>query len=203
VAGELTVEAATKLAAERIRAGIRVHEALLEPAVLAALAAAAEQITAALRDGRKLLIFGNGGSAADAQHIAAEFVGRFLLQRRALPAIALTANSSVLTAVANDYSFGDVFARQVEGLGDPGDVALGISTSGTSGNVVAALRTARERGLRTLALTGPGGGTMAEVSDVCVRVPAEETPRIQEGQLVVAHVLCELVERDVVAAERS
>lgn len=201
MAGELTAQAATELAAERIRASVRAHEALLEPEVLAAIAAAAALIAAALRDGRKLLVFGNGGSAADAQHIAGEFVGRFLVQRRALPAIALTANASVLTAVANDYSFEAVFARQVEGLGEPGDVALGISTSGTSRNVVAGLRTARERGLRTLALTGPGGAPMAELSEVCVRVPTDETPRIQEAQLLVAHVLCEVVERDVVAAE--
>jgi D-sedoheptulose 7-phosphate isomerase len=203
VAGELKSEAYLALAAERLRASLAVKEALLEDESLAEIAAAAELVVRALRDGGKLLIFGNGGSAADAQHIAGEFVGRFLAERRALPAMALSVNTSVLTALANDYSYDVVFARQVEALGEPGDVAFGISTSGTSGNVVAALRAARERGLRTLALTGRSGGTMRELADVCVRVPADETPRIQEGHVVVAHIICEIAERELAAADAS
>ena len=139
-------------------------------------------------------MFGNGGSASDAQHIAAELVGRYMLERPALPALALTENSSSVTAIANDYSFADVFKRQVEGLGAPGDVALAVSTSGESENVIAGARAAREGGLRTIAFTGAGGGRLAEAADICIRVPATETPRIQEGHALLAHALCELVE---------
>ena len=158
MASGLNEEQISQLAAERIRASLAVKEGLLAPEQLAEITSAATLVGGALRDGRKLLIFGNGGSAADAEHIAGEFVGRFVAERRALPAIALSVSTSVLTAIANDYSFEEVFARQIEALGQPGDVAFGLSTSGTSANVVAGLRAARERGLRTLALTGRGGG---------------------------------------------
>ncbi len=203
MAGGLNEEQISQLAAERIRASLAVKEGLLAPEPLAEITSAATLVGGALRDGRKLLIFGNGGSAADAEHIAGEFVGRFVAERRALPAIALSVSTSVLTAIANDYSFEDVFARQVEALGQPGDVAFGLSTSGTSENVVAGLRAARERGLRTLGLTGRGGGTVIEFADVCVRVPADDTPRIQEGHLLVAHIVCEVAEREIVAADSS
>ncbi len=203
MAGGLNEEQISRLAAERIRASLAVKEGLLAPEPLAEITSAARLVGGALRDGRKLLIFGNGGSAADAEHIAGEFVGRFVAERRALPAIALSVSTSVLTAIANDYSFEDVFARQVEALGQPGDVAFGLSTSGTSANVVAGLRVARERGLRTLGLTGRGGGTVIEFADVCVRVPADDTPRIQEGHLLVAHIVCEVAEREIVAADSS
>ncbi len=203
MAGGLNEEQISRLAAERIRASLAVKEGLLAPEPLAEITSAARLVGGALRDGRKLLIFGNGGSAADAEHIAGEFVGRFVAERRALPAIALSVSTSVLTAIANDYSFEDVFARQVEALGQPGDVAFGLSTSGTSENVVAGLRAARERGLRTLGLTGRGGGTVIEFADVCVRVPADDTPRIQEGHLLVAHIVCEVAEREIVAADSS
>jgi D-sedoheptulose 7-phosphate isomerase len=203
VAGGLSEEQISQLAAERIRASLAVKEALLAREVLAEIASAASLVSGALRDGRKLLIFGNGGSAADAEHIAGEFVGRFVAERRALPAVALSVNTSVLTAIANDYSFEDVFARQVEALGEPGDVAFGLSTSGTSANVVAGLRVGRELGLRTLALTGRGGGRVRELADVCVKVPADDTPRIQEGHLLVAHIVCEIAERDVVEDDSS
>jgi D-sedoheptulose 7-phosphate isomerase len=203
VAGGLSEEQISQLAAERIRASLAAKEGLLAAEPLAEITAAAGLVGGALRDGRKLLIFGNGGSAADAEHIAGEFVGRFVAERRALPAVALTVNTSVLTAIANDYSFEDVFARQVEALGQPGDVAFGLSTSGTSANVVAGLRAGRERGLRTLALTGRGGGTVRELADVCVRVPADDTARIQEGHLLVAHIVCEVAEREIVAADSS
>jgi D-sedoheptulose 7-phosphate isomerase len=203
VAGGLSETDVAELAADRIRASLAAKERLLEPEPLAQIAAASAVIGRSLREGGKLLIFGNGGSAADAQHIAGEFVGRFLAERRALPAVALNVNTSVLTALANDYSFEHVFARQIEALGERGDAALGISTSGTSANVVAGLRVARERGLHTLALTGRDGGSMRELADACVCIPADETPRIQEGHILVAHILCEIVEREIVAADTS
>jgi D-sedoheptulose 7-phosphate isomerase len=144
--------------------------------------------------GRKLLVFGNGGSSADAQHLSAELVGRFARERAALPAIALTTNQAILTAWSNDYSFEDVFARQIEALGQPGDVAWGISTSGTSPNVVKGLRQARERGLRTIGLTGQSGGAMGEFSDVLLAVPLTATARIQEVHLVTYHAICAALE---------
>ena len=203
MASGLNEEQISQLAAERIRASLAVKEGLLAPEPLAEITSAATLVGGALRGGRKLLIFGNGGSAADAEHIAGEFVGRFVAERRALPAIALSVSTSVLTAIANDSSFEDVFARQVEALGEPGDIAFGLSTSGTSANVVAGLRAARERGLRTLAFTGRGGGKVRELADVCVHVPADETARIQEGHLLVAHIVCEVAEREIVDADSS
>ena len=146
------------------------------------------------REGRTLLAFGNGGSSADAQHLCAELVGRFLLDRRPLPAVALTTNQALLTAWSNDCRFEDIFARQVEGLGRPGDVAWGISTSGNSPNVVNALRCARELGLRTIGLSGSEGGRMAEYCDVLMAVPLQHTPRIQEVHLVTFHAICGALE---------
>lgn len=161
--------------------------------------AAVERATDLLYDvfktGGKLLAFGNGGSSADAQHLTAELVGRFSVERRPLPAIALTTNQAILTAWSNDYSFEDVFARQVEALGRPGDVALGISTSGTSPNVLNALVRAREHGLRTIGLTGPSGGGMGAVCDVLLAVPVAGTARIQEVHLVTYHSMCADLER--------
>jgi D-sedoheptulose 7-phosphate isomerase len=149
----------------------------------------------AFREGRTLLVFGNGGSSADAQHLCAELVGRFLLDRRPLPAIALTTNQALLTAWSNDCRFDDVFVRQLEGLGRPGDVAWGISTSGNSANVVNGLRRARELGLRTIGLTGSDGGRAAEFCDVVMAVPLRETPRIQEVHLVTFHAICGALEQ--------
>ena len=145
--------------------------------------------------GRKLLVFGNGGSSADAQHLTAELVGRFAFDRRPLPAIALTTNQAILTGWSNDQSFADVFARQIDALGAPGDVAWGISTSGTSPNVVNGLRRARERGLRTIGMTGESGGDLASVCDVLLAVPLDSTARIQEVHLVTYHSICAVLER--------
>jgi D-sedoheptulose 7-phosphate isomerase len=145
-------------------------------------------------------VFGNGGSAADAQHLTAELVGRFSVARRALPAIALTANQAVITAWSNDYDFADVFARQIDALGAPGDVALGISTSGKSPNVINAMKRARASGLHTIGLTGDGGGSMAGLSDVLLAVPILATPRVQEIHLVTYHAICAELERRIVAA---
>jgi len=168
---------------------------------VAAIERAVDVIHAAFAAGHKLLVFGNGGSSADAQHLTAEFVGRFVAERRPLPAIALTTNQAILTAWSNDYSFDDVFARQVEALGVPGDVAFGISTSGTSPNVVNALKRAHERGLRTIGLTGSGGGAMAESCDVLLAVPLTMTARVQEVHLVTYHAICGAVEARLVRDE--
>lgn len=147
-----------------------------------------------LREGRKILLFGNGGSAADSQHIAAELVSRFRRERAALPAIALTTDTSILTAISNDYGFEEVFARQVEALGQEGDVVLGISTSGNSPNVLNAVRKAAEIGMKTVGFTGQDGGKLKECVDVCFRVPSQSTPHIQEVHIAVAHALCEVIE---------
>jgi D-sedoheptulose 7-phosphate isomerase len=162
----------------------------------AELERAIDLIAGALRDGRKLLLFGNGGSAADAQHIAAEFVGRFLRERKPLPAIALTTDTSALTAIGNDYGFDDVFARQVRALGARGDVAIAISTSGKSPNVLRAVEAARDAGLKVVALTGGDGGPLAAGADVTLRVSASTlSARIQETHILVGHVICELVDQ--------
>jgi D-sedoheptulose 7-phosphate isomerase len=154
----------------------------------------AQSIADSFAKGRKLLIIGNGGSAADAQHVAAELVNRFRIERPPLPALALTTDSSILTSVGNDYSFEEVFRKQVKALGQPGDVLLAISSSGRSPNVLAAVREARQRGLLCLALTGKDGGPLAAEADLAVVVPAEETAHIQEVHLIVEHILCDLVD---------
>lgn len=149
-----------------------------------------------LAQGGKILWCGNGGSAADCQHLAAEIVGRFRRERRGLPSIALTTDTSILTAVANDYGYDAVFARQVEAVGQPGDLLVGISTSGNSRNVVAALETARARQIRTVGFTGEGGGRMAALSDHLFAVPSRDTARIQEAHILAGHMLCDWIELD-------
>lgn len=158
------------------------------------VADAADCLVECFRAGGKLLVFGNGGSAADAQHIASEFVGRYIDDRPALPAIALTANGSEFTAIGNDYGFDHVFARGIEAHGRSGDVALAISTSGNSGNVVDAVKTAGDHGLTTIGLLGKGGGKILHLVDHPIIVPSEHTPRIQEAHITIGHVLCALVE---------
>lgn len=164
---------------------------------LPALAAAAAALIRAYKSGHKAIFFGNGGSAADAQHLAAEFLGRYLRERDPLPALALNANTSALTAIANDYGYEESFVRQLRALSSPGDVAVGISTSGASRNVVQALRWARQ-GLFTIALTGAAGGPLREIADVVIQVPSDETPRIQECHILAGHALCDAVERALV-----
>jgi len=159
----------------------------------------AKRIADTFEAGGKLLLCGNGGSAADAQHVAGELVGRFRLERSAWPAIALSTNSSIVTALANDYGYESVFARQVEALARPGDLVVGISTSGSSVNVLRALCAARARGCSTLGFTGRSGGAPAELSDLCLRVPSESTPRIQEAHILSWHIICELCEAELVA----
>lgn len=158
---------------------------------------AAAAITNCLRSGGKLLFFGNGGSAADAQHLAAEFVGRFVLERQGLPAIALTTDSSILTAVGNDYGFDRIFSRQVEALGRPGDIAVGISTSGNSPNVLAAVRQAASQQMKTIGLAGKDGGALANSVDFALTVPSSITARVQECHIAIGHLLCELMEAEM------
>lgn len=176
-------------------ATIALHEHMRQHAQPVLEAAAA--IAGALKSGGKLLLFGNGGSAADAQHVAAELVGRFERERAAMAAVALTTDASVLTSVANDYAFDRVFARQLEGLGRKGDVALGISTSGASPNVVAALVAARALGLLTIALTGADGGAVGRAAVIHVNVPSNSAARVQEVHRTLLHVICDIVERDL------
>jgi len=159
------------------------------------VAECAQMLIDTLQAGQKMLIMGNGGSAADAQHFAAEMVGRFLLERRALAAIALTTDTSILTAVGNDYGFDDIFKRQVEALAKPGDVLIGISTSGNSKNIKRAFAAGKNLGVKTIGLLGRDGGEIASLADLDLTVPSLETPRIQEAHLVMIHILCDLVEK--------
>lgn len=188
-------------ASETLRRAIATLQAFQEEG-LTQVVRAAELITRSLAAGGKLLVFGNGGSAADAQHLAAELVNRYQLERPALPAVALTTDTSILTSIANDYHYDQVFVRQLKALGRAGDVALGISTSGRSANVLEALAAARERGLSTVGLTGREGGEMASHCDILITVPSRETPRIQEVHAVVIHLLCELVDRGLFGRAR-
>lgn len=152
------------------------------------------------RQGGKVVLFGNGGSAADAQHIAGELVGKFLMERRALSALALNTNTSILTALANDYGYETVFTRQVEALVNKGDTVIGISTSGNSPNVIEAIKAAKAKDARTICLTGIKRGKLADVTDLTVAVPSDSTPRIQEAHITIGHIVCELVERELAGA---
>ena len=180
---------------DRIGRSIELKQALLKDEHFQGLVMqVAMRIAKSLEQGGKVFFFGNGGSAADAQHLAAEFTGRFLKERRPLPALALSVNSSSLTAIGNDYGFDIVFARQLEALGKEGDVAVGISTSGNSPNVIRALETANSKSIFSVALTGKSGGTMKNIADCTISIPSDETPRIQECQILTGHLICELVE---------
>lgn len=180
-----------------ISKSIEVHSRLMD-ACLPSLTVAAEALIKAYRGGRKALFFGNGGSAADSQHLAAEFVGRYLRERDPMPALALNANSSAVTAIGNDYGYERVFARQLEALGVAGDVAIGISTSGNSESIVQAIHSARKIGMFTIGLTGESGGRMRGIVDCLIAAPSNETPRIQECHILLGHALCDAVEQGVV-----
>jgi len=189
---------------ESIKESISAKERLLGSAeTIAVIARVSEVLIESLRAGNKLLLFGNGGSAADSQHIAAEFVGRFALDRPALPALALSVNTSAVTAIGNDYGFDQVFSRQVEALGAKGDVAIGISTSGNSPNVLQGLIAARKKGLHTVAFTGGSGGKMMGAADHCICAPSKETPRIQECHILIGHVISQLVEHAIFHEQSS
>ncbi|MCK5580917.1 MAG: D-sedoheptulose 7-phosphate isomerase [Candidatus Omnitrophica bacterium] len=157
----------------------------------------AELILKIFQNNGKVIIFGNGGSAADSQHMAAEFIGRFQKERQSLPVIALTTDTSALTALGNDYGFDIVFARQLEGLGQKQDLAIGLSTSGNSRNVIEAIKVAKSKGMSTISLTGCQGGALAELTDINIDVPSTVTARIQEAHIVIVHCICELVENNI------
>ena len=178
-----------------IAASIQVKQAILEDRhMIDMLGKVSREVADAFSAGHRVYFCGNGGSAADAQHLAAEFSGRFYKDRKALPAEALHCNTSYLTAVANDYSYEKIYARLVEGIGEKGDVLFGISTSGNSPNIVAAFESARAIGLRTIGMTGKGGGRLKDLSDHLFAMPSTDTPRIQESHILIGHIICELVE---------
>jgi D-sedoheptulose 7-phosphate isomerase len=178
-----------------IQSSIDVKQHVLEnEELLQTVAAVTDAIVDALKNGGRIYFCGNGGSAADAQHLAAEFSGRFYTDRKALPAEALHCNTSYLTAVANDYSYEVVYARLIEGIGNAGDVLVGLSTSGNSANIVKAFESAKQKGLTTVGFTGTTGGVMKEISDYLINVPSTDTPRIQESHIMLGHIICQLVE---------
>lgn len=183
-----------------IRASIDVkQEVLKSEALVSTIEKVVELITSSLKNGGRIYFCGNGGSAADAQHLAAEFSGRFYTDRKALPAEALHCNTSYLTAVANDYSYDVVYARLIDGIGNEGDVLVGLSTSGNSANIVKAFEAAREKKIVTVGFTGSGGGVMKTLSDYLINVPSTDTPRIQESHILIGHIICQLVEENYFA----
>ncbi len=170
------------------------QKVLADENIIKAVAASVDLIVTAFKNGNKVLFCGNGGSAADAQHLAAEFSGRFYTDRDALPAEALHCNTSYLTAVANDYSYDVIYSRLVKGIGNKGDVLIGLSTSGNSKNITAAFEVAKEKGMTTIGFTGESGGKMKNICDYLINVPSNDTPRIQESHIMLGHIICELVE---------
>ena len=181
---------------QRLSDHLAVLQKLMESDLPQKLERCAALVEKALAEGHKVLFCGNGGSAADSQHLAAEFVGRFQKERKGLPAVALTVDTSILTAIANDYGYETVFARQVQALGEPGDVLIGISTSGNSQNVLLAIAEAKAKGIACIGMTAEGGGKMAEACDICLAVPARVTARAQEMHILMGHILCELVDHE-------
>jgi D-sedoheptulose 7-phosphate isomerase len=182
-----------------IESSVKVHSQLLD-ACLPAMIVAANVLASAYVAGHKALFFGNGGSSTDAQHLAGEFLGRYLRERKPLPAVALSENVAAVTAIANDYGYEHVFSRQLQALAVLGDVAIGISTSGNSTNVIEAILIARKLGLHTIGLTGASGGRMGDLVDTLIAIPSEETPRIQECHILVGHALCDAVEQTIASA---
>ncbi|MDQ3935918.1 MAG: D-sedoheptulose 7-phosphate isomerase [Actinomycetota bacterium] len=184
-----------ELVRARIRESVEAKQRLAEDVHVRFVLDCAELLAESLRDGGKVILCGNGGSSADATHLAAELLGRFKYDRDPLPAFSLTDNTASITAIANDVGYERAFSRQVRGLGSEGDVLIALSTSGTSPNVIDAVEVARSMGMRTVGMTGAGGGRLPELCDVCLRVPSDDTARIQEGYMLAAHTVCELVER--------
>ena len=179
-----------------IKESISVQEAVLRK-LSREIRTVSTLIAISLKKGGKVILFGNGGSAADSQHIAAEFVGRFKLERQGLASIALTTNTSIITSIANDYGYEEIFSRQVEGIATSNDIVIGISTSGNARNVITGMLQAKRMGAKTIALTGSGGGEMASIADVSLIVPSDNTPRIQEAHIVIGHIICELAEKNL------
>lgn len=182
----------------QIQSSINVKAALLQNAeLLSQIEEVCRLITEAYKNNKKTLLAGNGGSAADAQHIAAELVNRFYIDRPGLPSIALTTDSSILTSIGNDYGYEQLFARQVQALGNEGDIFIGISTSGNSPNIIKALEACKEKGIISIGLTGASGGKMAGLCDYCIKVPSDETPRMQEAHILIGHIICYIVEQEI------
>lgn len=179
-----------------IKESIQLKEKILQ-GLVPQIEAAANLLIQTLKNGHKILIFGNGGSAADSQHIAAELVGRYKKNRGGLPAIALTANTSNLTAIANDFGYEEVFSRQIEALGKKGDAVIGITTSGTSKNVIKGIKIAKTIGLKSVALSGCNKSELDELSDVCITVPSSDTPHVQEAHITIGHILCDQIEKRI------
>jgi D-sedoheptulose 7-phosphate isomerase len=190
----------TPLFRSRISDSIATTQLLLHDESLESASRIADRLLVALRSGGKVFFFGNGGSATEAQHLSAELLGRFHRDRPALPAVSLADNTAAMTAIGNDYSYEETFARQLLGLGSPGDVAIGMSTSGNSPNVVRALEAAKGHGLVTVAMTGAQGGRVAEIAHEIFRAPSRDTPRIQEAHLLIGHTICEIVENELFPA---
>lgn len=187
-----------KIVKEILNESIRVKNKIVDdPSLLSQINKISSVIIEAYRKKNKVILFGNGGSAADAQHVAGELVNRLQMEREALPAIALTTDSSVLTSIANDYDYSRIFARQMEAFAKEGDVAIGISTSGNSPNVIEAIKIAKEKGAKTIGFTGSKGGKLAELVDFVISVPSDEAPRVQESHITIFHIICCLVEREL------
>ncbi len=183
---------------KRLEESIKVKEDMIkDDKIIESIAEIANIIIDCYKKGNKLVIFGNGGSAADAQHIAAELVSKFKLERKALCAIALNTNTSIITAIANDYEFGKIFERQVEGIVNKGDVVIGISTSGSSENVIRGLLKAKEKNAILVAFTGKSGGKIKNITNIILQIPSDETPRIQEAHITAGHIICEIVEKEL------
>jgi D-sedoheptulose 7-phosphate isomerase len=187
---------------QRVNESIAVKRSLLGRALVDSIVRLSDQVVESIRAGGKVLLFGNGGSAADATHLAAEFVGRFAFDRDPMPALSLSDNMSAVTAIGNDYAYDLTFARQIKALGSPHDVAIGLSTSGSSPNVLSAMRAAREAQIFTAAFTGAKGADMAALADVAVVIPSASTARIQEGYMLCAHIMCEVVEQTMFGVAR-
>lgn len=187
------MEHAEDIIVRAFRESIQLKEAFLNEN-LSKIVKVVDAVTSALKRGNKIMLFGNGGSAADAQHIAAEFVNRFMIERPPLPAIALTTDTSIITSISNDYDFSEIFSKQIRAIGQPGDVAWGLSTSGSSPNVVKALEAARKGEMITIGVTGRDGGQIASMVDHSLVVPSGSTPRVQEVHITVGHVICEMVD---------
>jgi D-sedoheptulose 7-phosphate isomerase len=183
---------------DQIEDSVAIKQKMLgKQTVLCDIEKAAVAIISAFKENHKVMLAGNGGSAADAQHIAAELVNRFNFDRPGLPALALTTDTSILTAVSNDFGFDRIFTRQLKALGNAGDIFIALSTSGNSSNLVDALTVCRERKIRTIGLTGASGGKMNELCDICIKVPSDETPRIQEVHILIGHIICSIVEEKI------
>ena len=183
---------------DRINKNIEIKENILrDNDLIKKIALTSQKIIKAYKSNKKVILFGNGGSAADAQHLAAELVNKFYLDRKSLPAIALTVNTSILTAIGNDYSFSQIFSKQLEGIGTEGDIAIGISTSGNSKNIIEGLKFAKKIKLFTIGFTGKNGGKINNIVDICINVPSDDTPRIQEVHIMIGHIICEIIEKEL------